>query len=205
MADLPLFICDVDGVISVNGTRKTRKQGTEGLDMFSADWHNPEMFTVEHADPLPASVGFQVDSETWMEPDGYMFKWSSELINLIRDLIDQKVIEFKWLSNWRHHAVNRLNPLFGFPETVTYIPWEKHPHDHDHELKAVALAQFLNLPANLNRRVVWVDDKAIRQVTDGRFDPNRFGVRDMLLLQPDQAYGITRPEWDLIETFLNQH
>lgn len=178
------FFSDVDGV--VHG-RHFEKDGQK----------------IERTPDL--NIHFDMNASFWFKEDGYNFYWSEEMVDWIYDLISSGAVDFKWLTKWKHHAVNKLNPIFGFPEYVTYLDWDAPKTDINHDGKGVALLNlYRNLPKEERVPFIWVDDIATRDyIPGGKYGQafKEFKV-PTLIIQTDYRYGITKENQAEINRFI---
>jgi len=199
------FFSDVDGVLHIPNHIRVNRDG-QNVIPFSKEWkHNNEYEVVELVRD-PTQHYPITHSEKVVPQADWDFHWSDEMLAEIRFLINQGWIDFVWLTNWRHHAVNILNPLFNLPEHVSFLPWEI---TDNHDMKAPALLSFYEQTPIKNRKpFVWVDDKAnVDYIPEGKFGSffqTTFQV-DALVITTDPQYGLSQQNLADIHDFVVEH
>lgn len=207
----PVLFCDFDGVINQFPYRYERE--TDGSHAIAVEYggHTNYGFTREW-----------FDGDEFFEPTDFILletvkgtfpiNYSSEMVERLRKLIVDDRIHFVWLTTWREEAVRLLNPLFGFPEHVTFLPWMQKLSDYNHGGKAHAVMDYFE--EDVRRRdgkMVWLDDVATKGFetwsdTEGFFDSKatvRFGFpNESLIMVTDEFYGISRAGMNVIESFV---
>lgn len=154
------------------------------------------------------NLHFDMNASFWFVEDGYKFYWSEEMVDWIYSLISSGAVDFKWLTKWKQHAVNKLNPIFGFPEYVTYLDWHAPKSDVNHDGKGVALLElYKNLAEDERTPFIWVDDIATRNYIPGSKYENVFKELKVphLIIQTDYRYGITKENQRDINEFIRRY
>lgn len=208
----PVLFCDFDGVINQFPYR------------YERDTDGSHDVAIEYGGMM--NYGFRrewFDDSKFFEPTDFVMLdtikdifpifYSSEMVERIRNLILEDKVKFVWLTTWREEAVRLLNPLFGFPEGVTFIPWMQKLSDYNHAGKAHAVMNYFE--EDLSRRdgkMVWLDDVATKGFetwsdSEGFFDSKatvRFGFPDdSLVMVTNEFFGITRSGMSTIENFVS--
>lgn len=207
----PVLFCDFDGVI--NQFPYTYMRETDGSHVLAVEYgghtnygflksfYNEELF-------FPSDEFFLLDTVKGTFPINY----SNEMVDRLRKLIVEDKVEFIWLTTWRDEAVRLLNPLFGFPEHVGFLPWQQKMSDYNHAGKGhAAMDYFEDNPSFRDRGMIWLDDVATRRLEtwheDSGFVENEAAERlgfpkDKLIMLTDESFGITRAGMDAIEEFV---
>lgn len=209
----PIIFCDFDGVLNqfpysyskdTDGSHAVivEKNGHINYGFLREDFDSSHFF-------IPNNFTL-VDSSKGVFPITY----SSEMVTRLRNLIVEDVVDFVWLSTWREEAVQHINPLFNFPDHVTYLNWQQRFSDYNHAGKGHAIMDYFEEhPDQLPRKMVWLDDVATRGYVnwfaDMGFQPEAtYGMlsdrlpSERLVIQTNELYGISRTELDVIENFV---
>lgn len=196
-----LFFSDVDGVWHIPDHLRVDNVGNFVVP-FSKEWKTSVDYS--RTDLLrTVDAHYAVTHSVQLAGNDWFFNWSQDMLDEIHEMIRTGDIHFVWLTNWRHHAVNILNPLFGFDETISFLPWEL---TDNHDMKAPALdAYYAGLDASERKPFIWVDDKANSDYVPGALKGNYFQEKygiDCLIIQTDPNFGLTKEDIFKIKNFV---
>lgn len=200
---------DFDGVIN-----SFRRSGTFKKEFFSPDNRrfHPNPTYVENSRPR--------------EPQKYELQWSTEMIDKLSVLLGNEDTQLIWLTTWRQYMASVVKRI-GLTSTREqfYLPWgDIHQDDHykkigafmgyttpssvnphsnySHPLQALLEPPVTPITPNLEWRAVWVDDVLFPLGGYAKKHNLGFPDKNLLLISPDERYGISREELKTIEGFL---
>lgn len=185
--DRPIVLIDFDGVINQFPDEKVRCRQN------STTWMKP-------GDPrIPV-----YDPDNWFIPDcgqqvytdrihgSYKITWSSELMNRLHTL-DAQIL---WLSTWQPYT-NALN--LALDVNWKTINWY---NPVTMEARRTGKRRAVLNHLRLNRPIVWIDDEETTYDAGLAIQSNIVAA-PVLGIGPDSRIGISRPQMDLIEQFVN--
>ncbi len=134
--------------------------------------------------------------------------WSQALIDRLNKMVNEGVAEIRWLSSWCSPGDSEnLEQLFGLPHLQRARPTPEHFDISTGSVtryKHSAVMSMLNSGELENRRLIWVDDRAIPwEGSLHRRLCNR-NPGDTLIVEPDSAAGISVRQMQRIEGFCNR-
>lgn len=191
------LVYDFDGVFNV-----MRRNGT-----FKKTFYNP---THKEHHPNPHYDDFRKkflngDRRYTKEPKSYELMWSEELVNDSNKLSARDDVQVLWLTTWRHHMKDVSDRLgFTYARSPLSFVWGVDDLDSDHFAKIDAFEAFFKDFHNDSVGVVWADDVVHKSADFVYKDVEKVsGLTDenLLLLCPDDWYGISRSGWDSVKTF----
>lgn len=217
---------DFDGVL--NPIPYQRKWiGPEGpVDPYSLEMLSAENWTIEKLDIDPTTYFAPDHTDTvtiqqlWSSSEStYAIRWNSELIERINALVDSGKAQFTWLTTWREQAPRLLAPRLGLNPDWESMHWQDRLSDYSQMGKAEALADWIE--AGGTDPFVWIDDVATERFAtatlpttekarkkdyrySGQFvHPLLRHANPSLVLQTSTLFGISREQWNAVETFVN--
>lgn len=178
-SDIPLLLCDVDGVLNVFGANQADIQ-----------------WSVGRADPDTgtARVG------GWGS-GGYKYTitWDPTIIDRLKQLHESGKIRFMWLTTWGHGANGDLRTLLGMDEmAVAYHPSNSDLHTRDDKWWKLRTVRWF-VENNPDRKIIWCDDELARN-TDATTFASGYNV---LCVGPPEYRGLTHDDLDKIEAFID--
>lgn len=213
----PVLFCDFDGVINQFPYIYNRVMDADDRAGFEAV--GLEIIKLGLNDWALQKQVF--DDSKFFAPDGrffakaengeFLINYSSEMVDRLRSLIVSDKVEFIWLTTWREHTA-MLNEKLGFPDMVSWLPWQQRMSDYNHAGKGHAIADwFEDNPEFSDRKWVWLDDVATRSFcnwneNEGFVEPPRkleAANINCLILDTDDTWGISREQMNIIETFVS--
>lgn len=218
MLKKPYFFCDVDGVI--NALPFERKfMPAKTIAYSENDLASLNQDVIDHRDFYNSRKHFKLDNEakfTYWANTQYDLEihWSKELITKLRELIASDQIEFVWLTMWNEHAVELLNPLFNFPDTIKNLHVERVYNDKYQSAKYESIKTlYSEFSKEEKRPFIWIDDVATAKFTtwpvlgENNDKDNPTSVKkelgvNSLILQTDSRFGIQKSEWKAIMSYL---
>lgn len=208
----PILFCDFDGVINQFPFRYEKE--TDGSHDVIIEHHEQ------------TNYGFlwdNFDEENFFKYTDFVMlntikgtfpiTYSKDMVNRLCKLILSDKVEFVWLTTWREEATHLLNPLFEFPESVTFIPWTQKMSDYNHAGKAHAIMNYFEEDdKRLERKMIWLDDVATRRlenwdenegfITNTYLDTFNFPEEKLIILT-DEFYGLSKKGMSTIEDFVS--
>lgn len=136
--------------------------------------------------PWPETTGATVRFPGWSRH----WVWSPNLVERIRALEAEGLVEIEWATTWAPHA-GLLNETFGLHGAPMYLSENK---TRDKFAAAVYQVQH-------GRPYVWTDDEHVPEVESAAW---HYLNSDALLIKPDGRYGLTPEHMDAIEVFLRR-
>lgn len=179
----PILFCDVDGVIRARDGKT-----------YSG---NPSDFNPETHYDMDQHTVFTDRDDPWL------FHYSTEMVKELRSLIEDDLVEFKWNTNWRSYAVSRLNPMFNFPDHITFLDIAYDKKAYAQEYKGHGISSFLaDTP---ERPFIWLDDVATASFVDG-INQNKFDhlTGERLIIQTKEQYALSRADIAEIRKFASK-
>lgn len=208
----PVIFCDVDGVVNQFPYRYERE--TDGSHDVAVEYGGMMNYGFRRA-WFDESVHFRDTDFVMVDTVKGLFPivYSSEMVERLRLLIFSDAVEFVWLSTWREEAVRLLNPLFGFPSSVGFLPWLDRRGDSSQNGKLNAVVDFfVQRPEFVDRKMVWLDDVATKGFetwvsgvgfVTPKVDLSDYGVNvDGLIVKTDEFFGLSREELTAVEGFV---
>jgi hypothetical protein len=237
----PYCFLDVDGVLLPDTAyRAWIGPGETPPSSYHPDYHKQDHWEVRET-PVDNTTHYAPDQEaavkiSRLQWDGevhststILVRWSSELVGEFQELITTGVADVHYLSFWRDQAPELLSPLFGFPETVSYVPWaERGFSDYSQVGKRTSLEEHYigerrgGIAPKLYRYhgmledfqpkpFAWFDDLALSgwsnypsyesEYAETHGLKHRTGV-DCLLIAPTPSLGISREHMRALKEFL---
>lgn len=209
---VPTVFCDFDGVLNAMPFEEVWI-GEGVIDTIAMITRSNWRIEARQPDPKKHFVWDRVE-EGSTGGKTYTLRFSTELIEKFKELIESKRINFVWLTTWNADAVKVLNPLLGFPADTPYLPWfkarEEMGHGQGGKFRAIR-DFFLESGDEGKHPFIWIDDVATDVYVDRT--PEGYKVKpwysfkeehdvDSLILQPEHLYGINRNQWARIEKFV---
>lgn len=160
-------------------------------------------------------------------PRPFKIRWSSELLMKIQALVDEGLIEFKFLSTWRDRTQTILRSVMGFEESWSWVQWTQKFTGGEWG-KYTAIERLIEEEGE-RRPIVWVDDVATEHVQnyaevesyeeegshahsdwfvgmeDENVDVFTANKVDALVIQTETKFGLSRAHWAAIEDFVRAH
>lgn len=215
----PVLFCDFDGVINQFPFKYARE--TDGSHNVVLEYNGQ------------TSYGFlreEFDNEKFFEHTNFVMletykgtfpiSYSSEMVERLRNLILSDKVEFIWLTTWRDEAVRLLNPMFDFPDNLTFLHWQSRMSDYNHAGKSHAVMDYFEEdPTRLGRKMVWLDDVATRDfktwddktgfIENKRAEMTGYNSsvkvfpENKLIMLTDEFFGISKAGMSAIENFVS--
>lgn len=232
----PYFFCDFDGVLNVFPYEQ-EYTGPKLNGMWDPAGNDPKNWKITEIEPDPTKH-FVWDEETTVPHISYpdktlRLRWSSELINNIKALIESDTVTFMWLTTWNEHTVG-LNKILGFPEETPFLRWwPRGLSDYSQSGKGNYLLKHMEKTNDTISPFIWVDDVATKsQVTELKLYPELFSTEDgywvdrlkyededsykwkgsllqrdplPLVLLTNEKVGIARNQWAMIEKYIGSY
>ncbi|MEV1315468.1 hypothetical protein AB0J14_05205 [Micromonospora arborensis] len=134
----------------------------------------------------------------WSASDAYEYvmRWAPPLVDRIRDLHKQGVVEVRWCTTWCPDA-DALERLWALP-TLERAFTDHVKGEEAHALKVAAARKVL---AD-GRRLIWTDDDVVP--TDGELHDELVATGRALLIRPKASTGLQPEHMDLIEAFAKE-
>lgn len=213
----PILFCDFDGVINQFPYLYKRVSN----DFEREEFINAGLEVLQVGSDVWALQRNVCDKEKFFAPDGrfvakaengeFLISYSSEMVERLRRLIVSDAVEFVWLTTWRQYT-DRLNEELGFPDIVSWLPWQQRMSDYNHMGKGHAISYwFEDHPEFADRKWVWLDDVATSRFSnwnedEGFVEPS-FTLDNVnsncLILDTDDMWGLSRAQFDKIESFVS--
>jgi hypothetical protein len=178
----PMLVLDFDGVINMLGTAGDARR-------------NPDTF------------GYVTRTELECNGAVYQVRYSRELVRRLNVAVRASGAEWLWLTTWNECSLSSIN--FGIGTTASeWIRWGSDavetagPGPVAIEARAAAkYAAIVELIRANPRPCVWIDDEGATKLRAEDFP--LLDEAEILALTPDPRVGVTRPELELIEEFLD--
>jgi len=139
------------------------------------------------------------------EPKSYPLAWSKDLVEASNDLTNNDSVQVVWLTTWRGHMKDVSDRLgFTYSRNPVYLPWGNNELSSDHFSKIDAFLDYFKGFKNDSVGVAWVDDVVHKNADLVRrevFDVSSFTDDNLLLLCPNDWYGLSRDDMNLLNNF----
>lgn len=138
----------------------------------------------------------------------YEIVWSSELVEDVNTLAADDSVQVMWLTTWRKYSLNVAEDMgFSFNRPPVYLPWGPTEFSSDHFKKLTAFIKyFADFSKNDGMKTVWIDDVVLKDselVYEKVAAHSAMTSDDLLLVAPDEKYGVSRDEMNDVRNFLN--
>lgn len=188
------LVYDFDGVFN-----SMNRSGT-----FKKTFYNPS-HRQKHPNPHYDKLQEKFAASHRKTPKSYELSWSDELINDSNKISNRDDVQVLWLTTWRQHMKDVSDRLgFSYARNPLYVEWGVDEYSPNHFVKIDGFLDFFKDFNNDSVGVVWADDVVHKSADFVYKDVKKVsGLTDknLLLLCPDEWYGISRSEWDSVKTF----
>lgn len=187
------LVYDFDGVFNV-----MYRSGT-----FKKNYYNP---TDRFHYPNPHYV--LLKREGLRTAKKYEIVWSSELVDDVNTLAADDSVQVVWLTTWRKYSLDVAKDMgFSFNRPPVYLPWGPTEVSSDHSKKLTAFTKyFADFSKDDGVKTAWLDDVVLRDselVYEKVAVDSAMTSDNLLLIAPDERYGLSRDEMAVMRDFLN--
>ncbi len=134
--------------------------------------------------------------------NGFLIRWSTELVGRLNDLAALPHVQFHWLTTWLDLAPQMIAPPLGLKGAEEWPVLGAEDHDAPRKMSDYSwwkLHAARRHAEETGHRVVWIDDDLYD--TSARQWATTLGDR-IMLVQPDYNHGVTKPMMEKIEEWV---
>lgn len=139
----------------------------------------------------------------------YEVMFSENMIECVNNIVSREDVQLVWLTFWEK-TMRLVEPKLGIKpcKKSIILEFQKKLSDYHGAFgKRTALKEFI-IAKNKNdsvEKIVWVDDKIHESADLSHYDTIRDNSKDLLVLSPNDEYGMSRISFLGINSFLNKN
>lgn len=193
----PMLFIDFDGVINVFPNDKAmRRGGFQDTISIAKDHPRYWLYHPDHA--------YRPASKATVSVQYYRnikLRWSATLVDELKNLAIDESLAWTWLSTWRPYIRETLDPVLEIPSFPIAEWYTGSPSTlQDHAGKFETIRQFMH--DQPQRPVIWIDDEECESYAYDELI-EEFPHTPLLMIQPNDEIGVSKPMIDRIKTFCN--